>query len=80
MQEPPNDRRAFAGFTMEQFAVAAQHSGAIDHVHSFHFSSSAVDIAKEIRLGVTVIVVGWVAVAAIRNVRGLLGGDTRAGS
>lgn len=54
---------------MEQFAVAAQHSGTINHIHSFHFSCSAVDVAKEVRNIVTIAIVGWVAVTTIQAVR-----------
>jgi len=54
---------------MEQFVVAAQHSGTITHVHSLHLSSSAVDIAKEARNIVLVIVAGWIAVSTIGALR-----------
>lgn len=57
---------------MEQFAVAAQHCGAINHVHSFHFSASAVDVAKEVRTIVTIAVAGWIAVTTIQAIRGSL--------
>ena len=56
--------------TMEQFALNAQHSGAINHIHSFHFNSSVVDAFKEVRLAVTVIVVGWVAITTVRSIAG----------
>ena len=51
------------------WTLSAQHSGAIDHLHSFSFNSSVVHVFKEIRLTVTVIVVGWVAVATIRSLQ-----------
>lgn len=54
---------------MEQFALAAQHSGAITHNHCFHFNPSTVAIAKEARQIVAIIVVGWVAVETVRNLR-----------
>ncbi|TKW58692.1 hypothetical protein CTA1_9290 [Colletotrichum tanaceti] len=52
---------------MEQFGVAAAHSGAINHVHAIHFGPAAVDVVREVRLVVTVLVVGWVAVTGIRT-------------
>ncbi|KAI0472064.1 hypothetical protein GGR56DRAFT_677910 [Xylariaceae sp. FL0804] len=53
---------------MESFALAAQHSGAVSHVHTvtLRIDGSAVAVARELRLAVTVAVVGWVAVAGIR--------------
>lgn len=54
---------------MEQFAVA--HTGSLNIVHTVNFSSSAVDIAREARIAVTVIALGWVAVTVTR---GLFGG------
>jgi hypothetical protein len=54
---------------MENFPLVAQHSGAINHLHSFHFNSSVVDVLKEIRLGVTIVVAGWVTVVTIRTLR-----------
>jgi hypothetical protein len=56
-------------FKMESFAVA--HSGSLSHVHTVNFSSSAVDIAREARLIVTIVVAGWLTVTVAR---GLLGG------
>jgi hypothetical protein len=44
----------------------AQHSGAIDHAHSFHFNPSVVDALKELRFAVTIVVVGWITVTSIR--------------
>ncbi|KAK2600725.1 hypothetical protein N8I77_010237 [Diaporthe amygdali] len=51
---------------MESFALAAEHSGAINHVHTLTIGPSVVGVARELRLAVTVAVVGWVAVAGIR--------------
>ncbi|KAK2031955.1 hypothetical protein LX32DRAFT_636763 [Colletotrichum zoysiae] len=51
---------------MEQFGLAAAHSGAINHIHAVHFGPAALDIAREVRMAVTVVVVGWVAVTGIR--------------
>lgn len=51
---------------MESFALAAQHSGTINHVHAIHIGQAATGVAREIRLAVTVIVVGWVAVTGIK--------------
>ncbi|KAG6014598.1 hypothetical protein E4U54_005054 [Claviceps lovelessii] len=50
---------------MEQFLVQAQHSGTISHAHSFLFPAQAVQLAKEIRLAVTVVAVAWVTVRAL---------------
>lgn len=51
---------------MESFALAATHSGGINHTFTFSLSPSAVSAAREARMAVTVLVAGWVAVAAIR--------------
>lgn len=51
---------------MESFALAAEHSGAINHIHTLTISPSVVGVARELRLAVTVAVAGWVAVAGIR--------------
>jgi hypothetical protein len=55
---------------MESFALAAQHSGAINHVHTIHLDPSAVSVARELRVAVTVIVIGWVAVTGLRSLMG----------
>lgn len=52
---------------MESFSVAAQHSGAIKHMHNISLDASTANVAREIRLAVTIIVVGWVAVTGIRT-------------
>ncbi|KAI0017285.1 hypothetical protein F4780DRAFT_756181 [Xylariomycetidae sp. FL0641] len=52
--------------TMESFSLAAQHAGAINHIHTIRFDGSAVGVARELRIAVTVVVVGWVAVAGLR--------------
>lgn len=51
---------------MESFALAAEHSGAINHIHTISISPAVVGVARELRLAVTVAVAGWVAVAGIR--------------
>lgn len=51
---------------MEHFALAAEHSGAITHIHSFTFSQSAVDIAKEARNIVSIVVIGWITMRLIQ--------------
>lgn len=58
----------YSAYSMEQFALSAQHAGSINHVHSFHFSSSALDLAREVRSIVLIAVVGWVTVTGIRGV------------
>ncbi|KAI1075703.1 hypothetical protein F5B20DRAFT_585069 [Whalleya microplaca] len=52
---------------MESFAVAAAHSGSINHILTFHFNASAVDAARELRLAITVVVIGWVAVTGLKT-------------
>lgn len=52
---------------MESWPFNAQHSGAINHAHSFHFDEGVVNVIKEIRLAVTLVVGGWVLVTAIRT-------------
>lgn len=54
---------------MEQFLVQAQHSGTINHAHSFLFPSTAVQFAKEVRLAVTVVALAWVTVKALELVK-----------
>ncbi|KAK2040373.1 hypothetical protein LZ31DRAFT_598102 [Colletotrichum somersetense] len=61
-EQVPHSSRA----QMEQFGLAAAHSGAINHIHAVHFGPAALDIAREVRMAVTVVVVGWVAVTGIR--------------
>lgn len=51
---------------MESFALAAEHSGAINHVHTVTISPAVVGVARELRLAVTVAVAGWVAVTGFR--------------
>lgn len=71
-------KRVFGGSTplpvrckMESFAVA--HSGSLSHVHTVNFSSSAVDIAREARLIVTIVVAGWITVTVARGLLGNFG-------
>ncbi|KAH7035057.1 uncharacterized protein B0I36DRAFT_317515 [Microdochium trichocladiopsis] len=52
---------------METFCVTAQHSGAIKHIHAISLDASTANVAREIRLAVTVLIVGWVAVTGIRT-------------
>ena len=60
---------------MESFALASQHSGSINHVHTIHLDASVVSVAREARMALTVVVIGWVAVTGIRTLwaLGLLG-------
>lgn len=48
-------------------SLAAQHSGAINHHHTFSFSSSTVDALREVKLIVSLVVVGWIATTALRG-------------
>lgn len=56
---------------MESFAVA--HSGSLSHVHTINISSSAVDVAREARIIVTIIVAGWITVTVARGLLGSFG-------
>lgn len=60
---------------MESFALAADHSGAINHVHTVTIGPAAVGLAREIRIAVTVVVVGWVVVTGIRGLVAAVGGS-----
>lgn len=51
---------------MESFALAAEHSGAINHIHTVTISPAIVGVARELRLAVTVAVAGWVVVAGLK--------------
>ena len=62
---------------MENFFLNAQHSGAINHHHTISFNSSVVDVAKEVRLAVTVIVVGWIAITSFKTLASWKSSDTR---
>ncbi|KAG6040805.1 hypothetical protein E4U41_007022 [Claviceps citrina] len=55
---------------MEQFLVQAQHSGTISHAHSFVLPTQAVQLAREVRLAVTIVAVAWVAVRTLDAWRG----------
>ncbi|KAG5917210.1 hypothetical protein E4U61_002913 [Claviceps capensis] len=60
---------------MDQFVVQAQHSGSISLAHSFLFPAHAVQLAKEVRLAVTIVAVAWVTVSALgawRNSHGVV--------
>lgn len=52
---------------MENFFLNAQHSGAINHHHTINFNPSVVDALKEVRIAVSILVVGWVATTALRG-------------
>ncbi|KAK5624734.1 hypothetical protein RRF57_000450 [Xylaria bambusicola] len=52
---------------MESFSLAAEHAGAIQHTHVIRLDASAVAAARELRLAITVIVAGWVAIAGLRS-------------
>ncbi|KAF6836561.1 hypothetical protein CPLU01_03596 [Colletotrichum plurivorum] len=55
---------------MEQFALSSVHSGAIKHLHTIEFAPSTANLVREVRLAVTVVVIGWVAVTGIRALFG----------
>lgn len=55
---------------MESFSLAAQHGGAINHVHTIRLDPSTAAAVRELRILVTVVVAGWVAVQGLRAWRG----------
>ena len=60
-------------FTMEHFALRADHGGAIQHIHSFQASESVVNIVTEVRNIVGLVVFGWIAVSTVQAVRASIG-------
>ncbi|KAF3065499.1 hypothetical protein CFAM422_009804 [Trichoderma lentiforme] len=52
---------------MEQFLLSAQHSGAINHAHTFFLPQSAAELAREVRITVAIVACAWVAVTAIKQ-------------
>ncbi|KAK1255746.1 hypothetical protein MKX07_008005 [Trichoderma sp. CBMAI-0711] len=52
---------------MEQFILQAQHSGAINHAHTFLLPQSTAQLAREVRITVAIVAFAWVAVTAIRQ-------------
>jgi len=70
-QESEREHAVGSESKMESFAVA--HSGSLSHVHTVNFSSSAVDIAREARLIVTIVVAGWITVTVARGLLGNFG-------
>lgn len=52
---------------MESFALAAEHSGAINHIHTITVGPGVAAVAREVRIAVTVVVAGWVVVTGIRG-------------
>ncbi|KAI2628918.1 hypothetical protein GGS21DRAFT_545391 [Xylaria nigripes] len=51
---------------MESFSLAASHAGAIQHNHVIRFDVSTIAAVRELRIAVTVIVAGWVAITGLR--------------
>ncbi|KAI1645453.1 uncharacterized protein F4817DRAFT_366618 [Daldinia loculata] len=47
---------------MESFSLAAQHAGAINHVHIIRLDPTTAAAVRELRIIVTVVVAGWVAI------------------
>lgn len=62
---------------MESFSLAAEHAGAIQHIHIIRLDASTVAAARELRIAVSVIVAGWVAITGLRAFFGRRGGETR---
>lgn len=48
-----------------------QHAGGLQHIHIFQFPDSSIQLVKEIRLGVSIVVAGWVAVTLIQSLASL---------
>ena len=55
--------------------VTSEHSGAVEHIHSFRFDSSTVEIFRQVRLSITVLVFGWIVVTSIQALRGVYGSE-----
>lgn len=53
---------------MESFSLASQHGGSINHIHTIHLDASVVSTAREMRIALTVIVVGWVAITGMKMI------------
>ncbi|KAI1443071.1 hypothetical protein F5Y02DRAFT_394228 [Annulohypoxylon stygium] len=51
---------------MESFSLAAQHGGAIEHVHTIRLDPATAATVRELRIIVTVLVAGWVAIQGLR--------------
>lgn len=51
---------------MESFSLAAQHAGAINHVHIIRLDPTTAAAVRELRIIVTVVVAGWVAIQGVR--------------
>lgn len=54
---------------MEQFMLRADHSGSVNQIHTFLFSPSALQLAREIRLTVSVVALAWVTVTVVKQLR-----------
>ncbi|KAH6607115.1 hypothetical protein Trco_003428 [Trichoderma cornu-damae] len=52
---------------MEQFLLQAQHSGTISHSHTFLLPQSATQLARELRITVSIVAFAWVAVTAMKQ-------------
>ncbi|KAI1430072.1 hypothetical protein F5Y12DRAFT_709624 [Xylaria sp. FL1777] len=52
---------------MESFSLAAEHAGAIQHTHVIRLDASAIAAARELRIAITIIVAGWVAITGLRT-------------
>jgi hypothetical protein len=52
---------------MEHFVLNANHAGAVNHHHTFAFHPSAIDALKQIRIVVSIVVIGWVANTTVRS-------------
>ena len=64
-------------FCMDNIALSAKHSGVIEHAHSIHFHPSVVDVLKEVRLAIGIVVAGWIGVTTIRALQSGLAGRSR---
>ncbi|KAI1408773.1 hypothetical protein F5Y13DRAFT_171734, partial [Hypoxylon sp. FL1857] len=51
---------------MESFSLAAQHGGAINHVHTIRLDPTTAATVRELRILVTVVVAGWVVIQGLK--------------
>lgn len=64
---------------IEEMGITTHHSGGIEHTHTFFVDSGVLtaikevsSIAKQIQFIVAIVVAGWVVVAAMRVLEGVL--------
>ena len=55
---------------LEMHVVSSKHSGTVEHIHSFRFDSTTLEIFRQIRLSIAIVVLGWIVVTSIQTFRG----------